>query len=914
MRVRSVLTISMHASGVGDLGVLPGSIAVTCGEDGYVRFTDLTTLKELKAMILDSDDGTIPSLAVGGNDIFVATSDNYVLNRYSVSAGAKPKFEGCFLRCTEDIKHVDCSTSYVGVVSEDTQSRIVYRANMERLLLLNGHKEVAKSIAMDPIETYVATSGADSTVQIFNIANIDDDTVEVTALKSLPLQYQNGMKDDDVLCRIAWAPLDGRFLAVPLRTNTLGLYARDSWALTHKLVFPSTDGIVHADINVVAFSPNGRYVAAASMARQVFVWSVATHECIAVYEVDDAVMALSWLVDANGIALLLASGNVGYAENVAPDACDTAPATLASLALTIAAPTVVVPEVLSAPMPVVPPAFERAVLEDEDEDEDPDMQVNAIKASFGFGQDMTILPAALPVESSSSPAPSPRGASHVSPLVFAKPLAPPFQSGSILSGPVTLLAWSPLGEIERLPSTDDHLIQVSFADKNRRGFKFADSYGFLMAAFDAYGAFFASPRPDDDGHSVLFYRRFESWAANASWHVQLPSDEDALCVASADHFCAVATSINVLRLYTTAGIPYGSFSLRARVLTMAASGPYLAIVTQVSREACLHCDVYKLPFQRGSPRVAVVASSPLPLSPQADLRWLGFNDAHMLFAMDSVGTLHVLSHGMGDQWTPLASPGPHVFALGFLKDTLLYIPLPEDIDVPRLARKNRPVPSTFVLGRAPERMDKSMPLYPYHKVEHLVWTDSRDVVTEQAGMDKQLLVMLKEACANDMPARALDLAKCFTLEKSHTIAQTIATHFGMRQLGAQLEALYEAFVAQVPEMDAPTYSRTSYAQPTSPPRRQRNFMPPLKQYRPAEDEASIVHEENDLGQDDDDVSADERHVAPPQTPPRAPAPMRTNPFFKGSQDGKRKAAPGSLDTLKSPPPKKKAMGSLFARK
>ncbi|EQC32048.1 hypothetical protein SDRG_10246 [Saprolegnia diclina VS20] len=909
MRVRSILTISMHASGVGDLGVLPGSIAVTCGEDGYVRFTDLTTLKELKAMILDSDDGTIPSVAVSGSDMFVATSDNYVLNRYSVSAGAKPKFEGCFLRCTEDIKHVDCSTSYVGVVSEDTQSRIVSRANMERLLLLDGHKEVAKSIAMDPMETYVATSGADSTVQIFDIAHIDDDTVEVSALKSLPLQYQNGMKDDDVLCRIAWAPIDGRLLAVPLRTNTLGLYARDSWALVHKLVFPSTDGIVAADINVVGFSPNGRYVAAASMARQVFVWSVATQECIAVYEVEDAVMALSWLADANGIALLLASGNVGYAENVAPDACDTAAAP--SLALTTV-PTVVVPEV---PAPIVPPApTVLPTLESASEDEDPDMQVNAIKASFGFGQDMTILPAvAAPLESSAPP--SPRGAlpSHVSPLVFAKPLAPPFQSGSILSGPVTLLAWSPLGEIERLPSTDDHLIQVSFADKNRRGFRFTDSYGFLLAAFDTHGAFFASPKTDDD-HSVLFYRRFESWAANASWHAQLPLDEDALCVATADHFCAVATSLNILRLYTTAGIPYGSFSLRARVLTMAASGPYLAVVTQVAREACLHVDVYKLPFQRHAPRVAVVASSPLPLSPQTDLRWLGFNDAHMLFAVDSLGVLHVLSHGMGDQWTPLGSPGPHVFALGFLRDTLLYIPLPEDMEAPRLARKNRPVPSTFVLGSVPERLDKTMRLYPYHKVEHLAWLGSPDLVTEQASMDKQLLVMVKDACASDMPARALDLAKCFMLEKSHTIAQTIATHFGMRQLGAQLEALYEAFVeAPRLETETHTYSMPSYARPTSPPRRQRNFMPPLKQLVTDQADEPQRNEDEQV----DDVSADERRATlqeAPHTPPRAPAPMRTNPFFKGSQDGKRKAAPGSLDTLKSPPPKKKAIGSLFARK
>ncbi|OQR82755.1 hypothetical protein ACHHYP_15577 [Achlya hypogyna] len=908
MRVGRCVSLSIHAPGVGDLDVLPGGIAVTSGEDGYVRFTDLAELKELKTMRLESDDGTIPSIAVGGNDLFVATSDNYVLNRYVL--GAKPKFEGCFLRCTEDIKHIACSQSYVAVVSEDTQSRVVFRANMERLLILQGHKEVVKSIAIDPLETYVATTGADNTVQIFDIAHIDDDTVEVPALKSLPLQYQSGMKNDDVLCRIAWQPGQGHLLAVPLRMNTLGLIARDSWALVHKLVFPTADGIFNSDINVVAFSPNGRYVAAASMARQIFVWSTSSQVCVSVFEVDDSVLGLAWLVDANGFAVLTAAGSVGYAANVVPDAFESG---VPSATVTAAPPTAVTAPstvvAVAAPAPVaapVPKATEGSVIDTDDEH---DMQVNAIKRSFGFGEDMTVLPPAA--DEVASPTLSPRAAlpAHVSPLVFAKPLAPPFQSGAVLSGPVTLLAWSPLGEIERLPSTEDHLIQVTFADKNRRGFKFADSYGFVMAAFDAAGALFASPKAEDEP-SVLFYRRFESWAANASWHAALPIDEDALCVATTDAFCAVATSLNVVRVYTTAGVPYGAFSLGARVLTMAAAGPYLAVITQPSRDASLEFALYVLPFSRHRPRLAVVARGPLPLTPHSELKWLGFNDAHMLFALDGAGLLHVLAHGMGGQWAPVGSPGVHVFALGFLRDSLLYIPLPEDVTVPRLARKNRPVPSTFALGTAPEFMDKStVRLYPYYKVAHaafeeeLLGTASAGLVPDQAAMDKQLIVLFKDACTTDQPARALDLAKCLQLEKSHLIAHKVAMHFGMRQLAAQLEALYDRmFEADEVAMEAPPRPATP------PPTRVRDFMPPLKQLRPV---APPPEEEAEAAADEQEEAA--ATAKAPVTPPPGPAPMRTNPFFKGTQDAKRKAAPGSLDTLKSPPPKKKA-DRLFVRK
>ncbi|OQR97353.1 hypothetical protein THRCLA_07012, partial [Thraustotheca clavata] len=905
MRISTLESVTMHPPGVGDLAVLPGGIAATCGEDGYVMFTDLKELKEIRSMRIVCDDGTIPTIAVSpesesnGQDIYVTTSDTYVMNRYSL--GPKPTFEGCVLRCTEDIKHVQCSKSYVAVASEDTQSRVVFRNNMERLLLLDGHKEVVKSIAIDPLETYIASAGADNTVQIFDIANIEDDTVEVPPLKSIPLQYQSGMKGDEVLCRIAWQPLSGQLLAVPIRMNTLGLYARDTWAVVHKLVFPTAEGIFNSDINAVAFSANGRYVAAASMAKQIFVWNIATQDCIAVYDADDTILGISWLLDANGIVSLTSSGTVGYAKEIVSDSIEgvavstsTIQATAKAVAPSETTPPTTTTEAIkpTASKPVAKQPREKS----ENHEDEHEMQVNAIKRSFGFDEDMTVLPTEATIDDSAPTSPTATKLStHVSPLMFAKPLSLPYQSGSVMSGPVCLLGWSPLGEIERMPSTEGYLIQVTFADKNRRGFKFTDSYGFTVASFDAEGAFFASPKIYEEP-SVLFYRRFESWAANASWHLALPTDEEARCVATSNEFCAVATSLNVVRIYTTAGVPYGAFSLGVRVITMAASGPFLAVVTQTTREACLEFTLYKLPFERLKPRVSVVYQGRLPLSPEAELNWLGFNQSHMLFAVDSLGMAHIFSSGMGNQWSPLGSPGRHIFTIGILQDTLLYIPLPEDITVPRLARKNRPVPSTYLLGNVPEFMDSSMRLYPYHKVHHLLQMNENDanIVPEQAAMDKALIVMFKDACTQDLPAKAFDLAKCLELEKSHLIAQKVAAHFGMRQLCMQLEELYDhtftqdTFVSPVPS----TPPRSS----TIPPR-QRNFMPPLKQQQPQE-----VEEEE---QEHETLEVKTKSVAP-ETPPRAPAPMRTNPFFKNTSTDKRKAVPGSLDTLRSPPPKKKS--------
>ncbi|RHY88056.1 hypothetical protein DYB35_005294 [Aphanomyces astaci] len=797
---RALPSFSVHPPGLGDLDVLPNGIAVTCGEDGYVCFSDVKELKEIKSMRIVTDDGTVPSISVSATtssdasqrDVFVASSDNYLLNRYSL--GAKATFEGCYLRCTEEIKYISSSKSYVAVVSEDLRSRIVVRANMERVLVLEGHKETVKSIAIDPLETYVATSAADGTVKLFNISDVDGDTGEVSASSSIPIQYQQGMSNDEVLARIAWQPTTGALLATPMRMNTVALYSRDTWTLSSKLLFPSFDGVLNSDVNVIAFSPNGHYVAAASMAKQ----------C------DDNVMALSWLVDANSFVVLMSSGSVGHASNVVPSA--HAPPANVVISATVAAPLVTPPVpplvtstratmpssslVEASPAPRSPPTrpTNPAIISSTDDPavDDEELQVNAIKRSFGFDPDMAVLHEATIADDQDDDVAAAMDAPLLqsSPSTVPLPLSvqPSFQPGAVLQGPVILLAWNLLGDIEALTSADHTpLIVLRFHDKSKRGFKFHDTYNLTMAAFDDVGAIFAAP-VHDDMPAVITYRPIESWNSNSSWHVSLPDGEDVVSVTTAGAICVVASSAHFVRVYSMGGVVLAVFALPGRIVSMASHRSGKLAILYATRSG-LQCAVYAV--QPALPRVAKLTDGPMPMPPpSSSVEWFGFNDMGVLFFVQaSSGLVFVQSDLVGGQWMPLVHPShPHgpIFCVGVRDGTVYFVPKVNDQPL-HLPRLHRPVLSTWTYEKVEDDA-----LWPAHNAATAAPAKSDQAVPLLAAADKAILLRVKAMCASDDVQKAYDLATCLSLEKSHAIAQQIATHFGLRELHSRLQRLQDA--------------------------------------------------------------------------------------------------------------------------
>ncbi|CAI5706758.1 unnamed protein product [Peronospora effusa] len=855
-------------------------VVYTSGEDGVLFVTDLMT--ERSVFQVEVCDGFVPSFAVTPEQshVLIVSDDDCNVASYSVPPDCQ--LDQLLRRSTVSIRQVTCTSKFIAIADEEPVVRVLLRSNTEHVILVEGATGGIKSVVLDPQEKYLCVSSEDSTVRVFELDALGQRAIET---KSFTIKHGN-IRHDDVLLQCAWQSGNaGKMLAVPMDKGIVELFERETWVSKGRLMLPIGRSTA-ADVDILAFSPNGQYLAAATCRKEVFVWEIETRTVLRSFKIDYPALGVQFANKTNALVVYHIGGKLAFVKDVIP-AGHTPPQHMIGQSTT----SVQVLQSGRKNVKVSGLVDDEAKTdgkhkeEDEEEvsfDDDNEARVEAIKASFGFGsalkatsnneiEDEDISVSALPTAKSSH--------LHFSPL---RTITEPFQPGSVMdatgrsSSATSLLAWTPEGEIEviRGASMSENLVKVEFADKVRRGFKFNDNYMFSMAFLDDYGAIFAVPRraredwedleagtdESDVISSFIFYRPFESWASNSSWHKTLPEGEDAECVSAGREFCAVATSLHTLRIYTSSGIDYALLGLPGRVVTMTAKETLLAVVYQGLHGQMLY-QLLRIHVSSSRERVVLVSKGQLSMTPPprdvfashkendtiredvrnwSKLTWIGFDDRQILYAVDSFSCIQALSPSTGWNWFPIGCVGnalqkkPEdrhgIFTLGVVNDSLLYFPLEKGARVPKLRGNHRPVPGTFPLRTAsfPKTSKKNEDASNGHMWQNVrlcgleaiandanVGNIADQVVHEQAEMDKALILMMKTACMNDDPARVLDLAKCLHLEKSHQIAQKLAIHFSLRQLQSQLYELYRVKFEQ-PQR----FEQESMVQASSEPRQQ----------------------------------------------------------------------------------------------
>ena len=855
-------------------------VVYTSGEDGVLFVTDLLT--ESCVYQVEVCDGFIPSFAVTPEKrhVLLVSDDDCSVASYSLPPDCR--MDQLLRRSTVSIHQVTCSSKFIAIADDEPVVRVLLRDNTEHVILVEGATGGIKSVVLDPQETYLCVSSEDSTVRVFALDALGQRAIEA---KSFHIKHGN-IRHDNVLLQCAWQSGEtGKLLAVPMDKGIVELFERDSWVSTGRLMLPIGKSTA-ADVDILAFSPNGQYLAAATCGKEVFVWEIETRTVLRSFKIDYPALGVQFANKTNALVVYHIGGKLAFVKDVIP-------AGHTPTQHMVGQPTTSVPVLQSGRKNVKVSGLvndevktdKKHKEEDKEEvsfDDDNEARVEAIKASFGFGsaakatndneiEDEDISVSALPTAKSSH--------QQYAPL---RTIIEPFQPNSVMdatgrsSSAASLLAWTPAGEIEviRGASMSENIVKVEFADKSRRGFKFNDNYMFSMAFLDDYGAIFAVPRraredwedleagtdESDVISSFIFYRPFESWASNSSWHKTLPEGEDAECVSAGREFCAVATSLHTLRIYTSSGIDYALLRLPGRVVTMTAKETSLAVVYQGLHGQMLY-QLLRIQVDSSHERVALVSTGQLSMTPPprdvfashkendairedvskwSKLTWIGFDDREILYAVDSFSCIQALSPSTGWNWSPIGCVGnalqkkPEdrhgIFTLGVLNDSLLYFPLEQGSRVPKLRGNHRPVPGTFPWRTAsfPKTSKKNEDASNGHMWQNVrlcglaaLANDANagnvadQVIHEQAEMDKTLILMMKTACMNDEPARVLDLAKCLHLEKSHQIAQKLAVHFSLRQLQSQLYELYRVKFEQPHHVE-----QESLLQASSEPRQQ----------------------------------------------------------------------------------------------
>ncbi|KAK1943492.1 WD repeat and HMG-box DNA-binding protein 1 [Phytophthora citrophthora] len=927
-------------------------VVFTSGEDGVLYVTDLTT--ESSVYQAEVCDGFVPSFALTPeqNHVLMVSEDDGDVASYSLPPDCQR--DQLIRRSTVPIRQVTCSSKFIAIADEEPVVRVLLRSNIEQVILAEGATGIIKSVVLDPQEKYLCASSEDATVRVFAL---DAEGQRATEAKSFKIKHGD-IKNDDVLLKCAWQPGDkGKLLAVPMDKGMIELFERDTWASKVKLMLPLGKSTA-ADVDILAFSPNGQYLAAVTVAKEVFVWELESKLVLRSFRIDYPALGVQFANKSNAMVLYHTGGKLAFVKDVIP-AGHTPPQHLIGQPIEVVNSSQPRKKSLKASSFVEEEAEENGNGDDEEEvsfDDDNDARVEAIKASFGFG---AAADAKVEEEDSTNLVQTTK-TSHQG-VSALRTITEPFQPGSVMdstgrsSSATSLLAWTPEGEIEviRGATMSENLVKVEFTDKSRRGFKFNDNYMFSMAFLDDYGAAFAVPRraredwedleagstESDVISSYVFYRPFESWASNSSWHKTLPEGEDAECVAAGREFCAVATSLQTLRVYTTSGIDYALLRLPGRVVTMTAKESLLAVVYQGLHGQMLY-QLLRIQVDSSRERVMLLSKGELPMTPPprdvfashkenetmrqdisnwSKLTWLGFDDRQILYAVDSFSCVQALSPSIGWNWFPIGCVGnalqkkPEdrhgVFTLGVVNDSLLYFPLESGARAPKLRGNHRPVPGTFPLRTASfprtskKNEDASKPngamwqnvrLCGLEAVANELKADevADQVVQEQAEMDKALILMMKTACTNDEPARVLDLAKCLHLEKSHQIAQKLAIHFSLRQLQSQLYELYRVKFEEPKrlEQEALLTSSQSYKQPRS--YVQEEEIPEQREVEPLRRARSILSRPpasppRDEQQNEDTTSADGAQEE------KAPEPKAVSTTKSSASRAERSVAPAN---------------------
>jgi len=286
-------------------------VVFTSGEDGVLFVTDLTT--ESCVFQAEVCDGFVPSFAVTPEQshVLVASDDDTNVAAYSLPPDCR--LEKLLRRSTVAIRQVACSTKFVAIADDEPVVRVLLRSNTEQVMLAEGATGAIKSVTLDPQEKYLCASSEDATVRVFEL-----DAANQRAMEAKSFKVKHGdIKHDDVLLSCAWQPGDGKLLAVPVDKGMVELFERDTWTSKGKLTLP-LGKCTAADVDILAFSPNGQYLAGVTCAKEAFVWELETKSVLRSFKIDYPALGVQFANKSNALVIYHTGGKLAFVKDVIP--------------------------------------------------------------------------------------------------------------------------------------------------------------------------------------------------------------------------------------------------------------------------------------------------------------------------------------------------------------------------------------------------------------------------------------------------------------------------------------------------------------------------------------------------------------------------------------------------------------------
>ncbi|XP_011490804.2 WD repeat and HMG-box DNA-binding protein 1 [Oryzias latipes] len=635
-----------------------GRFLVTCGNDGDVRIWES----------LDDDDPKFItvgekaySLALKKGKLVTATSNNTV--QIHTFPDGDP--DGILTRFTTNATHVTFNScgSRVAAGSSDFMVKVVEVADSSQQKTLRGHEAPVLSVTFDPKDEFLASASCDGSVVVWDIE-------EQTRVISWPLlKKTNDVSNATSLCRLAFQPSSGKFLAVPVETK-VHLYERGSWEHAATL----SDDLLTQPINVVSWSPCGRFLAAGAVGGSLMVWDVNSKLCVErqKHEKGFSVCSLAWHPSGRQVAYTDTEGCLGLLDGLTTSisAIDQAPTKKPAKDFNDLFDDDDDDQLMDEGLSDSHSPARKPATRDEDDDDLVIPSTGRVKnrgailddensldtASLRFGEDKpgdeedagrALGPVAPPPLLPSRPA-------YEGPL--PSPPQKAFQPGST---PAHLthrfMMWNSVGIVRGYNDEQDNAIDVEFHDSAvHHAMHLTNSLGHTMADISQEAVLLACPSTEELA-SKLQCLHFSSWDTNKEWMVDMPNGEDVKALCLGQGWAAVATSALMVRLFSIGGVQREVFSLPGPVVCMAGHGEQLLVVyhraTGFDGDQALGVQLLQLSRRRRR----VLSGEPLPLSHKSYLSWLGFTGEGTPCFVDSEGVVRMLNRALANTWTPVCN-------------------------------------------------------------------------------------------------------------------------------------------------------------------------------------------------------------------------------------------------------------------